>query len=198
MKITSAVSILGSLAPLLTLVNAGEIIELHGSGTTNPSMCFWHIMSLFEARSKNPIRMTYRAVGSSTGQAEFLGVNNTEDASLTSPFQHWPHVDFGAGDIPVSTTAYKLLNKYSGPMVHLPFALSTVSFFVNLDGAEKVDLTGCALAKIFSVEITRWDDPELVKLNPDLATAGKGVDINVCHRVNGSSSTASITQVKNV
>lgn len=150
-------------------------------------------MSLFNARSRDPIRMTYRAVGSSTGQAEFLGVNNTGD------FAHIPHNDFGAGDIPVSTEKYKALNQAHGgdsQMVHLPFALSSVSFFYNLDGVDEIDLDGCLLAKIFSRQITEWNDPELVKINPSLNNVDK--KITVCRRTNGSSSTKSITKFLNL
>lgn len=144
--------------------------------------------------------MTYRAVGSSTGQAEFLGVNNTDpNSGVTDPWQHIPHVDFGAGDIPVPSEQYDRLNAIGTnddiQMVHLPFALSSVSFFYNINGVEEVDLTGCLLGKIFNREITNWSDPELVALNPELAT--KDVDITVCRRTHGSSSTKSITKYLN-
>ena len=45
--------------------------------TTNPrrpvGQCFWHIMETFQEQIKIPARLTYRAVGSGTGQKEFLG-----------------------------------------------------------------------------------------------------------------------------
>jgi ABC-type phosphate transport system substrate-binding protein len=191
MKI-NALSILLSTTSLVSLSQADEI-QIHGSGTTNPSKCIWHIMSLFNARTRDPIRMTYRAVGSSTGQAEFLGVNNT------GSFAHVPHNDFGAGDIPVSTEKYNALNNAhdgSSQMVHLPFALSSVSFFYNLNGVDEIDLDGCLLAKIFSRKITKWNDPELVKINPSLSSIDK--KITVCRRTKGSSSTKSITKFLNL
>jgi hypothetical protein len=39
--------------------------ELHGSGTTNPSKFFWKVMDLLEERTRTPVTMTYRAVGTS-------------------------------------------------------------------------------------------------------------------------------------
>lgn len=150
-------------------------------------------MSLFNARSRDPIRMTYRAVGSSTGQAEFLEM----------------YTDFGAGGIPISTGKYNELNQgKSGPqMAHFPFALSSISFFYNLDDGggvdggvdgvdgvdEKINLNGCLVAKIFSRKITRWDDSELVAINPGLK--GKDEDITVCRRTFGSFTAKTITQV---
>merc|ERR1719454_771072 len=68
-------------------LNSRAPIQLHGAGTTNPSKFFWKTMDLFEERAKVPLFMTYRAVGSSTGQAEFLGADNGN-----KPFNH-----FGAG-----------------------------------------------------------------------------------------------------
>ncbi len=211
--------------------------QIHGSGTTNPSKCIWHIMSLFNQRAKLPIRMTYRAVGSSTGQAEFLGVDNTNPHSTEDDAQtglHWreyllvdflrnkwnfsngltssdcdhsslftnlAHTDFGAGDIPISTEKYNALNasptgNSAKKMVHLPFALSSVSFFYNLDGAEEIELDGCLLAKIFSRKITKWNDEEIVASNPKLADNDS--EITVCRRTLGSSSTKSITTVSSM
>ena len=44
---------------------ATDVLEMHGSGTTNPSKFFWKVMDLLEERSAAPIKMTYRAVGAS-------------------------------------------------------------------------------------------------------------------------------------
>jgi ABC-type phosphate transport system substrate-binding protein len=49
------------------------VIEMHGSGTTNPSKYFWKAMDRLEERARKPVRMTYRGVGSTTGQVEFIG-----------------------------------------------------------------------------------------------------------------------------
>ena len=57
-----------------------------------------HPRLLREARTLKDIRLTYRAVGSSTGQREFT---QTEDNSAV-----WTAglTDFGAGDIPMSSS----------------------------------------------------------------------------------------------
>ena len=183
-----------------------EIFSVHGSGTTNPSKCLWHIMSLFEQRSRVPIQMTYRAVGSTTGQEEFLGVNNTDGTGDNmDPLQHIPYSDFGAGDIPVKTEAWNQLNEAingdpeTSAMVHLPFVVSAVSFFHNVHDIDgnmvEVKLTPCLIAKIFRREITTWDDDEILKENDDLkGKLQQDYDILVARRVKGSSSTKSITQ----
>ena len=108
------------------------------------------------------------------------------------------HTDFGAGDIPISKSKWEALNNSptggsSLKMVHLPFALSSVSFFYKLNGVGEIDLDGCLLAKIFKREITMWNDPEILATNPSLLE--KDVEITVCRRTYGSSSTKSITKV---
>ena len=68
-----------ALALLLAAAASAQnenVIVLDGSGTTNPSKYFWDILALFEARAKPVVHMTYRAVGSSTGQFEFMGEDN--------------------------------------------------------------------------------------------------------------------------
>ena len=56
---------------MLLLVSAafasplGDVVHsLHGAGTTNPSKLFWESMEFIEERSRLPLHMTYRAVGS--------------------------------------------------------------------------------------------------------------------------------------
>ena len=52
-----------------------------------------------------PVRMSYRAVGSSTGQYEFLGNTNASRQQET----YVPYSDFGAGDIPFDADDYAAL-----------------------------------------------------------------------------------------
>lgn len=184
------------LAPTLLLPQAayGDEYEIHGSGTTNPSKCIWHIMSLFNQQTRENVRMTYRAVGSSTGQKEFIG----EDDS------YLPLTDFGAGDIPIDTDKHKAVNAAQPDgiqqILHLPFALSSVSFFFNIPGVSEVNLEACTLARIFNGKIQYWDDPEILELNKDngYKTPSEKYNIFVARRVLGSSSTASITKYLNL
>jgi ABC-type phosphate transport system substrate-binding protein len=140
-------------------------------------------MDLFQTQTKLPTKMTYRGVGSSTGQAEFIGNLTFSDN------------DFGSGDIAISSENYATLPANS--VLHLPIVLGAISFFHSVPtGETKLNLTPCVLAKIFKRDITEWTDAEIIELNPDLNLPG-GFPINVIHRVLGSSSTASITQYLN-
>ena len=135
---------------------------------------------LVQAQAKLPIKMTYRGVGSGTGQEEFVG-NNTI-----------PDNDFASGDIPLSQESF---DELAGSVLHLPVVLGAISFFHSVP-TEQLSLTPCVLAKIFKREITEWTDPEIVDLNPDMDLPD-GYAITVARRVLGSSSTYSITAYLN-
>merc|ERR1740117_356623 len=155
---------------------------LHGAGTTNPSKLFWELLGLMTARAKFAVHATYRAVGSSTGQKEFLGASNGNKA-----LNH-----FGSGDIPMTKERYDLVKAAGRTMVHVPFAAGGIGVFHSAPvGGATVDLDACVLAKIFSAQITMWDDAEIKALNTEVALPS--LAIKVVHRVKGSSSTAGFT-----
>eukprot|EP00560_Eucampia_antarctica_P006558 CAMPEP_0197824842 /NCGR_PEP_ID=MMETSP1437-20131217/2049_1 /TAXON_ID=49252 ORGANISM="Eucampia antarctica, Strain CCMP1452" /NCGR_SAMPLE_ID=MMETSP1437 /ASSEMBLY_ACC=CAM_ASM_001096 /LENGTH=482 /DNA_ID=CAMNT_0043424635 /DNA_START=118 /DNA_END=1563 /DNA_ORIENTATION=+ len=196
----STSSIFAVLALLAVAAKAEpDVITLSGSGTTNPSKCFWKIMDHFRERCRTPLWMSYRAIGSGNGIKEFIGVNNTGD------FTYKSYNDFGAGDIPIPSAQYNAL-KLASPdttIYHLPFVMGAISIFHSIpnvpDGPLGLNLTSCTLARIFSRKIKNWDDTEILVRNPGLlkALGGKKLPIKVAHRQNGSSSTASITQYLN-
>lgn len=157
---------------------------MHGSGTTNPSKLFWQAMDTIEERARMPLHLTYRAVGSSTGQKEFVGDNGSTGLN-----------NFGSGDIPMTSSRYAEVTSAGREMLHVPFAMGAIGVFhsvptSNLGGAA-LDLNGCLLAKIFSRQITMWDDAEIQAVNPSMTYTG---EIKVVHRVQGSSSTAGFTE----
>ena len=163
-------------------LEANEVRQLHGAGTTNPSKLFWELLGLMTARAKVPVHATYRAVGSSTGQKEFLGASNGNKA-----LNH-----FGSGDIPMTKERYDAVAAASRTMVHVPFAVGGIGVFHSAPvGGATVDLDACVLAKIFSAQITMWDDAEIKALNADVTLPS--LAIKVVHRGEGSSSTAGFT-----
>jgi len=175
-----------TLALLLVSALAHNDVEvLNGAGTSNPSKLFWQAMSIITERARIPLHMTYRAVGSSTGQKEFLGDTNNYTALN----------DFGAGDIPMTLDRYTGVTTHGRTMLHIPFAMGGIAVFHSVPastiGGQDLDLTGCLLARIFSRDITRWDHPDIIAINPGFTYTG---DIKVVHRVRGSSSTAGFTQ----
>jgi ABC-type phosphate transport system substrate-binding protein len=143
----AATSLLVAYSSMSTVLGQ-EIIPVHGSGTTNPSKCYWQIMDQMQAQAKLPIKMTYRGVGSSTGQAEFVGNGSVSDNM------------FGSGDIPITQEDYDLFPV--GSIIHLPIVLGSISFFHSVPvGDGKLNVSPCLLAKIFSRKITDWTDQEV-------------------------------------
>eukprot|EP00434_Breviolum_minutum_P010839 symbB.v1.2.009555.t1/scaffold604.1/size182248/13 len=168
-------------------LNDYGIIPLHGSGTTNPKNWFAKAMKVMEERARVPLFLTYRAVGSSTGQKEFVG-------DSASSYQSYNH--FGAGDIPMSQDRYNTLTQQSHRMVHIPFALGAIAVFHSVPtgeiGGASLKLDACLLAKIFGGAITTWDHADIKAQNPNINVPANQA-IHVFHRRLGSSSTGGIT-----
>ena len=76
-------------------------------------------MDLLDERSRAPIRTTYRAVGSGTGQAEFVG-------QASNSYKSYNH--FGSGDVPTTKENYDTLTANGRTMLHVPFCIGAVSF----------------------------------------------------------------------
>jgi ABC-type phosphate transport system substrate-binding protein len=161
-----------------------QVLELHGSGTTNPSKFIWKALSTMNARSKVPIRSTYRAVGSGTGIKEFVGKAPNYESSG----------EYHSGDIPVGAELYQNLTNAGIEMFHIPFVLGSISFFHSVP-VPNLDLNACLLARIFSAKITTWDHEDILAFsnNNDHKDTLAGQAITVVHRVLGSSSTSIAT-----
>lgn len=148
----------------------GQAITLNGAGATFPFPLIdtWRV----EYQSVNPsISLNYQSIGSGGGVRQF-----TERT-----------VDFGASDAPLAEEEMQALS--SSTPVHIPETIGSVVAAYNLPGIDKgLKLTGPVLADIFAGKITRWDDPRISELNPDLSLP-TAADIVVVHRSDGSGTT---------
>jgi phosphate transport system substrate-binding protein len=174
------------------------VLLLHGSGTTNPSKCYWTIMEMFQEQSPIPIHATYRGIGSTNGMKEFAYpfINNTVDAGIYPNF-------FGSGDIPVTSDIYQQINNNTlnrtNQFVHIPVLAGTVSFFHNVPNVPNLNLTACILSQIYTQQITTWDDQQILEINPELMdqmSIVQGLAITSIRRSEGSSSTHAATNVR--
>jgi phosphate transport system substrate-binding protein len=97
-------------------------------------------------------------------------------------------VDFGASDAPLTADQFAACKG----CVQIPWALSATSIIYNLEGVKNLlHMDGPTLAKIYSGQITKWDDPAIQKLN-------KGVNlpsqtIATVHRSDNSGTTYNFT-----
>ncbi|CAB9521916.1 Phosphate-binding protein PstS [Seminavis robusta] len=170
-------------------------LEVHGSGTANPSRCYGSVMEEMQARSKIPLRMTYRSVGSSIGLEEFVNEFNPLRSAD----------DFGSGEIPLSEEQWQGFQDANVTVLHLPTLFGAVTFFHSVPDMPSLKLTSCLLARIFMREIKDWAHPDIREINPGLDklfssishnanSLGKTLRIRVARREEGSAGTDAITQ----
>lgn len=97
--------------------------------------------------------------------------------------------DFAGGDAPIPE---KQLKTASFPVMELPTVLIGIVVIYNLPGVSgELQLSGPVLANIFMGKITSWNDPAVVKLNPELRIPA--MPIKVVHRTVGKGSSYILT-----
>jgi len=115
------------------------------------------------------MRINYQSIGSGGGILQLT--NKT--------------VDFGDSDAPLNDEQAK---KIGVDVLHIPMCSGAVVISYNLPELKgTLKLTPGVLADIFSGKITKWNDPEIAKINPGLTLPGTGVFI--VHRSDGSGTT---------
>lgn len=117
---------------------------------------------------KTGVKLNYQSIGSGGG------IRQIEAGT----------VDFGATDAPLTAEE---LEKHG--LVQFPTAIGGVIPTINVPGIKpgQLVLSGAVLAKIFMGDITRWNDPAIARLNPDLKLPK--LHITVVHRSDGSGTT---------
>src|SRR5271169_2601947 len=137
---------------------------INGAGSTfdYPAFTKW-----FEVYGENhpDVRFNYQSMGSGAGQKLLL--NQT--------------VDFGASDAPMKDEA---LAHAPGKILHIPIVAGGVAVIYNLPGSPKLKLDGDTLANIYLGNITKWNDPKIVALNPGVTLPD--TSIIPIHRADGS------------
>jgi len=97
-------------------------------------------------------------------------------------------VDFAASDAPLQPSEQA---KASGA-VTLPESIGGITISYNLPGVDKgLKLTGPVIAQIFMGNITSWNDPAIVGLNPGVNLPNQ--NIVIAHRADGSGTTYAFT-----
>jgi phosphate transport system substrate-binding protein len=99
--------------------------------------------------------LAYNPTGSGAGREQFIAKN----------------VDFAGSDSPLSgDQVQKAAARCDGnPAWNLPLVFGPVALAYNLEGVDKLVLNGDVLAKIFSGQITKWNDPAIAALNSGAA-----------------------------
>jgi phosphate transport system substrate-binding protein len=137
---------------------------INGAGATFPYPIYSKWFDEY-AKLDPSVRFNYQSIGSGGGQKQIIART----------------VDFGASDGPMSDDN---LAKAPGKILHIPTVAGAVVITYNLPDNPKLKLDGSTLAGIFLGNVTKWNDPKIAALNPDVKLPA--TDIVVVHRSDGS------------
>ena len=148
------------------VATGAQAADISGAGATFPYPLYAKWADAY--KKDTGIGLNYQSIGSGGG------IKQIQQKTVT----------FGASDMPLEP---KELAK-SG-LVQFPTVVGGDVPVVNLDGikANELVLDGPTLANIFLGKITKWDDPAIQKLNPNVKLPSNA--IVVVHRSDGSGTT---------
>ncbi len=165
--------------PLLTAVtgcgNGGSQsprVSAGGATFVNPIMQKWS----GEYKTRHNVEIDYVSKGSGYGIEQMTART----------------IDFGCSDAPMSKEQLSAAKEKGGDVLHVPLIMGAVAVVYNLPGVDApLKLTGDILADIYRKEITKWDHPRIVALNPGMPP---GKDIVVVARAEKSGTTNIFTE----
>lgn len=143
-----------------------NVTQINGAGATFPYPVYSQWADAYHQQTG--VALNYQAIGSGGGIKQIKAKT----------------VDFGASDAPLKKADLDEVGLMQFPMV-----MGGVVPVVNISGLVKghMRLDGNLLADIFMGKITRWNDPQIQALNPQLSLPNKA--ITVVHRSDGSGTT---------
>lgn len=154
-------------AVLFAAANMAQAGGLTGAGATFPYPIYskW----FYEYNKQKGVQVNYQSIGSGGGVQQFTART----------------VDFGASDAFLTDDETAKVN---GKVIHAPTVIGCLPVIYNVPGiGSGLKLTPGTLADIFMGKITKWNDPVLTELNPDLKLPD--LAITVAHRSDGSGTT---------
>jgi phosphate transport system substrate-binding protein len=137
-----------------------------GAGATFPYPFYSKIFDVYN--KEKGVKVNYQSIGSGGGIKQLQ--NKT--------------VDFGASDAPMSDEE---LSKSPASIVHIPTCLGAVIITYNLPGDPVLKFTPEVLANIFLGKIKKWNDPNIVAINPGVQLPD--LPVSIVHRSDGSGTT---------
>src|SRR5450631_1177823 len=146
--------------------SAAQADDITGAGSTfvSPILSRWSA----EYSAKAGTKLDYQPVGSGRGIVQIKAAA----------------VDFGASDAPLKPEDLR-----KSDLGQFPLVIGGVVPVLNIEGVKpgEIKFTGALLADIFLDKVKRWNDPEIMKLNPDVKLPAAA--IAVVHRADSSGTT---------
>ncbi len=130
-----------------------------------------------------------------TAQASGVTINYDKSQGSGGGVTNWlaGSYDFAGSDSPLKDDqqASAAANCGTGGALNLPIYLDGVAVIYNLAGVTDLNLSSATLAKIFSLQITTWNDPAIAAENPDATLPATA--ITTVTRSDGSGTTTNFT-----
>jgi phosphate transport system substrate-binding protein len=157
-------------AGLVAASTSAFAADITGAGATFPFPIYSKWADAYKKATGNGLN--YQSIGSGAG------IKQIEAKTVT----------FGASDMPLKV---EQLDKDG--LVQWPMVMGAIVAVVNLEGVKAGDMVfdGPTLADIYLGKITKWDDPAIKKLNPNVKLPSEA--ISVVHRADGSGTTFNFT-----
>jgi phosphate transport system substrate-binding protein len=151
---------------------SGGTVLLNAAGATFPYPMYSKWFDVYHTQHPN-IQINYQSIGSGGGIRQVLAGT----------------VDFGASDGPMNDDQIKEFKEKRGvEILHFPTVLGADVPTYNIPGVTSdLNFTQKAIAGVFLGTITKWNDPEITKANPDVKFPDSS--ILVVHRSDGSGTT---------
>jgi phosphate transport system substrate-binding protein len=147
---------------------AAADVQIQAGGATFPNPIYQQWIKDF-GQEHSDIKIAYAAKGSGAGIGGLL------DKTF----------DFAGSDAPMNDDELRKAQAAGGDVVEIPSVAGAVVLAFNLPGLSgDLKLSGPVVADIYLGKITRWNDPAIAALNPDLSLPA--TDITTVHRSDGS------------
>lgn len=129
---------------------------LNGAGATFPYPFINATIVKYTTQVRTNVQINYQAVGSGSGISSFTAKT----------------VDFACTDAALTAS-----QRTAAPnAVHIPETIGAIVITYNLPGVPSgLKLTGIVIAHIYLGTITKWNDPAITSLNPDVALPNSAI-----------------------
>ena len=157
-------------AGLVAASTSAFAADITGAGATFPFPIYSKWADAYKKETGNGLN--YQSIGSGGG------IKQIEAKTVT----------FGATDMPL-----KMEQLEKDGLIQWPMVMGAIVPVVNLEGVKPGELVfdGDTLANIYLGKITKWDDPAIKKLNPNVKLPAEA--ITVVRRSDGSGTTFNFT-----
>ncbi|OKL54265.1 phosphate ABC transporter substrate-binding protein PstS [Bowdeniella nasicola] len=149
--------------------------SIAGAGASSQESAMKAWVAEFQGKNSGAT-IAYDPVGSGAGIEQFIGEK----------------VQWAGSDAALEGDEVAAAEKRCGaPALNLPMYISPVAVIFNLEGVKDLNLKAETIAKIFSGDITKWNDPAIAADNPDVQLPD--LAITPVHRADKSGTTENFT-----